>query len=55
MKLTHPDSKQTVEVSPDMAGIYLSQGWVKPAPKKTTATRASGKSDTPSRTTTEKE
>lgn len=31
MKLSHPDSKQTVETdSPD---IYLSQGWVESAPK----------------------
>lgn len=54
MKLTHPDSKQTIEAAPGMAEMYLSQGWTKPAPK-SSATRASGKSDTPSRTTTEKE
>jgi hypothetical protein len=28
MKLTHPDSKTTVEVSDDAAEAYISQGWV---------------------------
>lgn len=51
MKLTHPNSKQTIEVAPGMAEMYLSQGWIKPAPKKTTATRASGQSGTAPQTT----
>lgn len=35
VKLTHPDSKQTLEVDDDKAGPYLSQGWAeKPAPEK---------------------
>ena len=28
MKLKHPESKQTIEVSPDYAEMYKSQGWV---------------------------
>lgn len=35
MKLTHPDSKQGIEVSDDVVDVYLSQGWVeKAAPAK---------------------
>ena len=42
MKLTHPDSKQTIEADEDHAEAYLSQGWAKPAPAKSTT---KGKSD----------
>lgn len=31
--LTHPDSKQTIEVDRDHVDVYLSQGWVEEAPK----------------------
>lgn len=56
MKLTHPKTTVVVDVSPDHADIYLSQGWVeKPAEKKTPTARASGKSGTAPRTTTKKE
>jgi hypothetical protein len=41
MKLKHPDSKQSIEVTPEHADAYLSQGWAvdepepeKPAPPK---------------------
>ncbi|MDB5716450.1 MAG: hypothetical protein JWO15_3847 [Sphingomonadales bacterium] len=35
MKLTHPDSKQTIEVDDDKVSPYLSQGWTeKVAPAK---------------------
>lgn len=27
MKLTHPDSEQTVEVKAEHSGPYLTQGW----------------------------
>lgn len=33
-KMTHPDSKQSVDVSPDQVEMYESQGWTKPTPKK---------------------
>ena len=56
MKLTHPKTSMVVDVDPDHADIYLSQGWVeKPAKKKTTTARASGKSGTAPRNTTKKE
>ena len=34
MKLTHPDSKQTIEVAPEYAENYKTQGWVEKAEKK---------------------
>lgn len=34
VKLTHPDSKATIEVAEDQADIYLSQGWVEKTPSK---------------------
>jgi hypothetical protein len=34
MKLTHPDSKQSIEVDDDHAENFKTQGWVeKPEPK----------------------
>lgn len=35
-KMTHPDSKQTLDVAPDMVALYESQGWETktPPPKK---------------------
>ncbi len=33
-KMTHPDSKQTIQVTDEQAEMYESQGWNKPAPKK---------------------
>lgn len=32
MKLTHPDSKQTIEVPSDREALYASQGWERPKP-----------------------
>jgi hypothetical protein len=33
-KMTHPDSKQTLDVAADQVPMYESQGWTKSAPKK---------------------
>jgi hypothetical protein len=35
-QMTHPDSKQTIEVSPAQVDVYLSQGWEKKAARKAT-------------------
>lgn len=36
-KMTHPESKQTLEVEPERQAMYLSAGWrLKAAPNKTT-------------------
>ena len=32
-KYTHPESEQTIDVSPDFAAEYENQGWVKAEPK----------------------
>jgi hypothetical protein len=38
-KMRHPNSSQTIEVSPDRVGSYESQGWRRvAAPKKRTTT-----------------
>ena len=37
MKLTHPDSKQTVEVKDGDEGTYLAAGWVAKAKPKSKA------------------
>ena len=36
--LKHPDSSQVIEVSPAQVPLYLSQGWKKHTPKKSTPT-----------------
>lgn len=34
-KMTHPNSKQTIEVSPAQVSLYAAQGWhIKPPPSK---------------------
>lgn len=33
MKLTHPESEQTIEVTDQHAETYLSQGWVAAEPE----------------------
>lgn len=49
MKMQHPASKQTIDVAPESAAMYRSQGWTqvgakKAAPaKKAAAKRASSK------------
>lgn len=42
MKLTHPNSKQAIEVADEHAETYLSQGWVE-----ATKAAASKKADAP--------
>lgn len=32
-KMSHPNSKQTIDVAPDQAANYESQGWVEKAHK----------------------
>lgn len=40
-KMTHPDSKQTIDVSPAQVGLYASAGWaIKPPPVKRAAKTA---------------
>jgi len=43
--MTHPDSKQTIDVEPERVGMYATQGWVeKQAPaKKQAAPKSSSK------------
>lgn len=36
-KMTHPNSKQTIEVSPAQVAMYASQGWETKAPAKKAA------------------
>lgn len=38
MKLTHPDSKQTIDVDPAHVAAYESQGWERKAPAKSKTT-----------------
>lgn len=45
-KMTHPDSKQTIDVSPEQVGLYTTQGWVEkqaPPAKKQPAPKSSSK------------
>lgn len=40
-KMVHPDSKQTIDVSPDRMAMYESAGWrAKPPPAKRAAKKA---------------
>jgi hypothetical protein len=57
VNLTHPNTDHAIEVDPDHAGPYLSQGWQESAPpKKTSTARASdGESGTAPHTNTTKE
>lgn len=52
MKLTHPDSKGSIDISPDQADMYLTQGWEKST--KSTARGGDSKGTSPD-TTNQKE
>lgn len=42
-QMSHPDSSQTIEVSPPQVEIYESQGWEKKTARKSTTTAATAK------------
>lgn len=41
-KMTHPESKFTIDVEPERQAMYLSQGWRFKAASKTTVTAQTG-------------
>ena len=40
-EMTHPDSKQTIEVSPSEVDRYVSEGWEKKSAPKSSGDKAS--------------
>jgi hypothetical protein len=45
-QMTHPDSSQTIEVSPPQVAAYESQGWEKKAARKATTTTSASTAKT---------